>query len=330
MRDGAWMPPPTTIRTPLTIDVEVVRRSESIDPVSDRRLQREVAARRWIRVAAGAYVSASSWDSLLPIERHRLRVQEVARRLEPGAVISHSAAAAVWGIDILGPWPASVDVTIERATGGRSSGAVRRHAWGLDGVETHEFGQHLITTPRQTVIDLARRLSTVRAAGAADQAISTSRRNGPLTTRSDILELLDSRPVRRGDRKARSIIASAETDTANVRESQARVLLAQLGFPASRPQEERYLRSGRHVFGDRYFPEFDHWLEIDGRGKYLSPEFGHDRDAAAIVLDEKSRENEIRREVRGFSRIEATDLDHPRRVYDILTLDGLPSARRRP
>ena len=54
------------------------------------------------------------------------------------------------------------------------------------------------------------------------------------------------------------------------------------------------------------------------------------RDPAAIVIDEKNRENEIRREVRGFSRLEATDADHPRRVYDILTRDGLRSRLPRP
>ena len=135
---------------------------------------------------------------------------------------------------------------------------------------------------------------------------------------------------RRGDVRARRVIDSAETLAANVRETQGRVVIAQLGFPASRPQERRELRSGRVVFGDRYFPEYDHWLEIDGRGKYLSPEFGPDRDPGEIVIDEKNRENEIRREVRGFSRLEATDFDHPRRVYDILTADGLPSSKPRP
>ena len=100
--------------------------------------------------------------------------------------------------------------------------------------------------------------------------------------------------------------------------------------PLPRLQERRVLRSGRLVFGDLYFPEEDHWLELDGRGKYRSPEFGPDRDAAEIAIDEKNRENEIRREVRGFSRLEPADLDHPRRVYDILTADGLRATRPRP
>lgn len=223
-----------------------------------------------------------------------------------------------------------MDVTIERATGGRSGGAVRRHALGFEGVERVPFGVHEITTPAQTVLDIARSAPFLVAATAVDQALWVGRAGGPLATRDELVHLLESGPPRRGDVRAWRVLSRAETGAANPRETQAAVLLAHLGFPPSRPQEHRVLRSGRVVFGDRYFPDFDHWLEIDGRGKYLSPEFDPDRDPATIVIDEKNRENEIRREVRGFSRLEAIDLDAPRRVYDILTSAGLPSTRRRP
>jgi hypothetical protein len=42
------------------------------------------------------------------------------------------------------------------------------------------------------------------------------------------------------------------------------------------------------------------------------------------------RSDEIRREVRGFSRWEATDADHPRRIWDILVGDGMRCSRPRP
>lgn len=109
-----------------------------------------------------------------------------------------------------------------------------------------------------------------------------------------------------------------------------RLLVVALGFPIPRRQERRTLPSGRCVFGDLSFPDADHWLEIDGRGKYTSPEYTGGRTPAAVVIDEKNRENEIRREVRGFSRLEATDADHPQRVYDVLTADGLRSSKPRP
>jgi len=310
--------------------ISIVRRRDQIDTVDDRRLQRGVRSGEWIRITAGAYARADDWRRLRPIEQHRVRVHEVARRMEPGAVISHFAAAAEHGIDIFGLWPTRVDVTIGRASGDRSSGAVRRRALGLEGVERTPLGVHHVTTPAQTALDIARVSSFLVAASAVDQAIWSGRPSGALTTKDELLRLLDAGPARRGDVRARRAIEKADCGAANPRETHARVLLEHLGFPPSRSQERRLLRSGRVAFADRYFPDHDHWLEIDGRGKYLSPEFGVERDAAAIVIDEKNRENEIRREVRGFSRLEATDLDIPRRVYDILTADGLPSSKRRP
>jgi len=309
--------------------IVVSRRGDQLDPVDDKRRRRLVAAGTWTRVVPGVYVLTEEWMRLRPIQQHQVRLHEVARRLAPGAVVSHLAAAAELGIDVLGAWPKTIDVTIDRARGGRSGGWVRRHALGLEHVKRVPFGTHEITTAAQTALDLARTLPFVRASSAVDQALWTERDGGPLTTKDEIFALLDVAP-RRGDVRARRVIESAEVLAANVRETQGRVLFTQLGFPASRPQERRELRSGRLAFGDHYFPEHDHWLEIDGRGKYLSPEFGSDRDAAEIVIDEKNRENEIRREVRGFTRLEATDLDHPRRVYDILTGDGLPSSKPRP
>jgi hypothetical protein len=332
MAAGSNAPSGEPERVPPTLEspIDVFRRDDQLDVVDDRRLRRHIRSGEWVRVTAGAYARAASWNALRPIDRHRVRVLEVCRRLRPGAVVSHLAAAAVHGIDVLGSWPRYVDVRIERASGGRSGGAVRRHALGLEGVECTEFGVHRITTPAQTALDLARTLPFLRASTAVDQALWEDRPGGALTRKAALLDLLDAGGPRRGDVRARRVLEAAESGAANVRETQARVVLAQLGFPPSHPQERRILASGRLVFGDRYFPHHDHWLEIDGRGKYLSPEFGDDRDPADIVIDEKNRENEIRREVRGFSRLEATDFDHERRVYDVLTGDGLPSSRRRP
>ncbi|GAA5211436.1 hypothetical protein [Microbacterium kyungheense] len=315
---------------PSATELVVMRRREQLDVVDDRRLRRNLASGSWTRITAGSYVVTAEWRRLRPIQRHRVLVDEVARRLEPGAVISHFAAAAQHDIDILGAWPRRVDVRIERATGGRSGGAVKRRAIGLEGVEREPFGMHELTTPAQTALDIARSAPFLVAASAVDQAIWRDRDGGPLTTVEELTSLLDAVPRQRGDVRARRVLDVADPGAANPRETKAAHVLRSLGFPRSRSQERRILRSGRLVFGDRYFPEHDHWLEVDGRGKYLSPDFGDDRDPHEIVIDEKNRENEIRREVRGFSRLEATDFDNPRLVYDVLTADGLPSTKPRP
>ena len=51
-------------------------------------------------------------------------------------------------------------VTTERASGGRSGGAIRRVATGLDGVDRVPYGRHEVTTAAQTALDAARPNST--------------------------------------------------------------------------------------------------------------------------------------------------------------------------
>lgn len=311
-------------------DVHVARRRDLVVPADNRRLKRLLSSGEWHRVAPGAFADGRQWRDLTAIDRHRLRVFEAIARLPSPTVVSQRAAAAFWDMDVLGDWPSQIDVTTARAPGGRSGGVFRRHAVGLEGVDRIAFGHHEITTAAQTALDLARTLPFMHAVAVVDQALWADRDGGALTTKEEILALMTATAPRRGDVRARRVIDAAETGAANVRETQTRLVIAALGFPIPRLQERRVLRSGRLVFGDMYFPEHDHWLEVDGRGKYLSPQFGPDRRPADIVIDEKNRENEIRREVRGFSRLEAADADHPGRVYDILVGDGLPPAKPRP
>ncbi len=321
----------TLTHEPLTSSpIEVFRRRGRFDPIDDRRVRAAVAAGAWVRIIPGVYARAEAWRALRPHEQHRVRVLEVTHRLETPALVSHHAAAAAWGIDTLGRWPERVDVRVPRASGGRSTGRIRRYPLGVDDVATAPFGRHRVTTPAQTALDLARALPFVRGIAALDQAIWTERSGGALTDLAEIEELRAAQPSPRGDARASRVLAFASTGAANVRESQMRVLVVELGFGLPTVQERRVLPSGRVAFGDLYFPDADHWVEIDGRGKYLSPEYTGGLDAAQIVLDEKARENEIRRIVRGFSRLDALDAEHPRRVFDILTGDGLRSILPRP
>lgn len=311
--------------------ITLIRRSDRpLEHIDDRRLRRAIDSGQWQRIVPGAFAETSDWSRLSRIERQRLFVDEATRRLRHPAVVSHSSAASKWDIDVLGPWPTRLDITTGVRSGGRSSGRVKRHALGLDDVERVAWGDHEITTPAQTALDLARTLPFVKAVSAVDQAIWTGRRGGALTTIDDIRTRLDDSRPRPGDARARRVLDFANPLAANVRESQSRVVVVQLGFPMPLVQVSRRLRSGRLAISDLFFEREDHWCEIDGRGKYLSPEFGAARRPNEIVIDEKNRENEIRREVRGFSRWEAIEADSPRRIWDILTGDGMPCSKTRP
>lgn len=312
-----------------SLDVEIIRRRDRADPIDDRKLRAAIAAGEWSRIAAGVFVRAHDWKALRPIERHRVFVRETMRRMRTPGIACHAAAAALHDMDMLGDWPGHVDVITPPARGGRSTGHIRRHPRDLAAVEFDTVDGFPATTPAQTALDLARVLPFDQGVAVVDQAIRTDRPGGPLAGTAAIFALA-STGGHRGDARAARAVSFADPRAANVRESQSRVLIARLGFPRPTLQERRVLPSGRVVYGDFYWPEHDHWGELDGRGKYLSPEFGAHRDPRAIVLDEKSRENEIRRVVRAFSRWEPRDLDAPRRLYDILTADGLPSVLPRP
>lgn len=314
----------------LATPIDIVRRSDQGDPLDDRRLRKAITDGSWVRIAPGAFARAADWHTLKPHERHRTKVLEVMRRLRGPVIIGMFAAAALWGIDVLGAWPTRVDVIRPPANGGRSSGWIRRHPRDVGAIATIPCGQHRVTTPAQTALDLARTQPHVNAVAIVDQAIWTGRKGGALTSLDDIFALWHDGAAHRGNARASRALSFASPLAANVRESQSRVQIARLGFPVPRLQERRVLRTGRLVFGDFYFPSHDHWGELDGHGKYRDAAFTGGRDAAAVVIDEKNRENEIRREVRGFSRWEPADADVPARLYDILTGDGLPSALPRP
>jgi hypothetical protein len=54
------------------------------------------------------------------------------------------------------------------------------------------------------------------------------------------------------------------------------------------------------------------------------------RSADEVLMAEKDRADELRRQVRALSRWRTPALRSPRLLYDILTGDGLPSFRPRP
>lgn len=108
--------------------LDVIRRTERADPIDDRKLRAQIVAGSWTKIAPGAFVQTAQWSTLKAHEQHRARVEEVTRRMRGPAVLSHFAAAALWSIDVLGSWPARIDVSRPQARGGRSTGWIRRPA----------------------------------------------------------------------------------------------------------------------------------------------------------------------------------------------------------
>ncbi|MCC4909604.1 hypothetical protein [Microbacterium sp. cx-59] len=259
-----------------------------------------------------------------------MRGTEAAARAASPLTLGYFAAAAQWGIDKLGAWPARIDTIVPRTSGGRSSGVFRRRTrTSVDAVVTPWQG-HEITTAAQTAIDLARVSSFTAGVIAMDQALWARRPGGPLATRAEIAGILSTRGSRVGAARAWDAFEAATHLSDSVRESQSRVLIGALGFPVPVLQREFVLPGGRRIRTDFFFPDFDHAGEFDGLGKYLDPQMRDGQTAEQALTAEKDRGDELRRMVRALSRWRTPQLDDPRLLWDVLTLDGLPSRRPRP
>lgn len=283
-----------------------------------------------IRVAPGSYANAAYWRGLTPIEQHRVRVYEAASRVRQVTVFSHHAAAAVWGIDILGPWPQKVDTRVGRAAGGRSTGLIARHALGVEGIDLRPWNGHLLTSPAQTAIDLAATMPYMHGVICVDQALWRRRVGGPLATFDELMDALGAPGALRGAARAERALHFATDASDSVRESESRVAIDRLGFPAPLLQHPFLLPSGRRVSVDFFFEAYSHVGEFDGTGKYLDRALLAGRTPEQALLDEKDREDELRRVVSAVSRWRTPALRDPRLLYDILCGDGLPSTRPRP
>ncbi|MET1042579.1 MAG: hypothetical protein ABWX59_00500 [Microbacteriaceae bacterium] len=244
-------------------------------------------------------------------------------------VFSHHAAAALWGIRMLREWPSTVDVSVDRASGGRSNGVLRRHCRGLDGVAVTSVDGLLVTTPAQTVADLARTLPFADGVVAMDSALHLKRKPVPLATTAEVRECVAAFEGSRGWRRALVAADFATGLSDSAEESHSRVQIHLLGFPAPQLQRRFVDSQGFVADTDFYWEEFDHAGESDGHSKYTDPKLRNGMTPGEVVIAEKKRENRLRRLVRTLSRWEPADLYPPSRLRRILTDAGLPSSGSR-
>lgn len=309
----------------------IIRRREALVlGTNDSTLRKFTRNGGIVRIAQGSYARSVAWSGLKPHEQHRLKVLEAAGRARGTAVYSHYAAAALWDIRILGAWPDRIDVTTTQTGGGRSTGSVKRHSRPAGDAEIVEHDGLLLTSPAQTVVDLARALPFADGVVAMDSALHFGRRPEALTTTDAIARCVDAAAGQRGYRKANAAAEFATGQSDSPEESHSRVWIHLLGFPRPLLQVTFRLPSGRKAKPDFYWKDFDHAGECDGRAKYTDPQFLRGRTAEMAVIDEKNRENELRQVVGRVSRWEPRQLYPPRQLYDRLTFDGLPSSKPRP
>ncbi len=253
-------------------------------PLGGDALLRAEAAGQLRRLRRGAYVGVDHWDALDATAQHALVVRAVLSA-QPGALVSHRSAAALWGLPVIGRRDEAVHLTVAVGSGGRSTRGVRRHQWAgavsegcLDGIR--------VTSPARTLVDVGRSAGLLAAVVAGDAALRAG-----LVTVADLDDELAACGTCRGIRTARRAVALMDGRSESPGESLSRVRMAELGLPAPTLQHEVQDAYGFVGRVDFYWPGPRVVGEFDGRAKY-----GLDGDAGAAdrVWNEKLREDRIR------------------------------------
>lgn len=288
-------------------------------------LARAVARGDLVRVERGAYIASSVWAEARPWERYRLRCLAVARA-RPDAVLCHAAAAAIWGIPLLRS-ARRVDVLARGPEAGRVSGSLHyrgtrvpeAHVVSVDGVR--------VTDLARTLTELTSRTSFAEGVVVMDWASGPgSDGQGPRVPARLIHERAAELELVRGARRLSHVLAFADGRAASAGESLSRVRMFELGFALPELQHEFRLDTGRRAVTDFRWADQRIVGEYDGIAKYRAAEFRRGRTPEQIVVEEKLREDALRRQGEGVVRWIWDDLWAPRRFASLLIEQGVPRA----
>lgn len=280
--------------------------------ISRDEVAREVTGGRLHRLRSGLYVERSDVDQSLPAYEtarrdYLQRIHAAARSIEPGTVISHGSALALYGLPLF-----DVPLDYPTATRHRAGGGTRRSAalacanLPLDG-EVREVDGVAVTSPERSIVDVARTVGLESGVCAADEAI----RRG-LCSRSDLERQAAAARGRTGVARARVLPELSSGLSESVLESLVRLILVGAGLPVPEQQVWFTPVRGENFRVDFFWPEWRLVVEVDGLGKY------GDTPAAIrrSVVAERRRQRLL--EEAGYTVIRWSweDLRHPQRMAE--------------
>ncbi len=306
-----------------TVPGAVRHRSEVLLDYDDPDLPtRCIRAGLLVRVAHGYYATSVVWSALRRREQHIELAHAVSRR-HPNVQFSHVTAALLHGLPWLGRVSMQLHSVVDRAAEERSSSIIRRRRIDRD-IQPVRVAAALVTSPARTIFDVACDSSFATGLACADYGLARR-----LTTPDELssLPLLHSR--RKGIRKARTVIDMADGRIESAGESLCRSVIHHLGFIAPVPQYEFWDGGVLLGRGDFYWPEQRVLLEFDGLAKYTNPQFRDGRTAGEVVVEEKLREDRIRRLGIRVVRLTWDELKQPSEVARLLTSAGIPQRQPR-
>jgi very-short-patch-repair endonuclease len=259
-------------------------------------LHEALASGKLRRVIRGVYLRdhIAAQRSLRSAHRDLAYAHEL---LTPGRhVFSHATAAALWRLPRVGAWPPIVHTSAPYATGGRSEGRIKRHIVGVP--EIDRIDGLAVTPLMRTVVDIARSEGFLAGILVADRALRGFDGMAPTRTAVGIDELRDAAAMTspgRGSAVAREVALFADGLAGSPGESLSRVRMRELRVAPPELQREFTDREGRMIV-DFCWPAHRVIGEFDGVAKYLREEWTDGRTASEVVVDEKWREDRLRRQ----------------------------------
>lgn len=245
-----------------------------------------------IRVRHNRYTTSAEWNALDGRQKMVLRARAANGELDR-PVFSHTTAAALHRIPLLGSWPEHVEVRSGDDTRGRAHGTVRHRC--QTEPSTVDLAGLTVTCPAQTAIDVGRVLGLGAGVVAADDVL----RRG-LATHADLMDRWTAIPKGgRGKRIARTVLLLADARAESPGESLSRVRMYENGFPKPDLQHQVNDHLGLVGFTDFWWNHLRLVGEFDGKLKYRLDSGGAD---AERLVAEKVREDRIRATDRRIGR----------------------------
>lgn len=272
------------------------------DASGSRALSRSVERGTRLRLRRGVFVESAVWRALTAEERLLLRVVALAATAVTRPVFSHWSAAVLLGLPVARRATDLVDLVVD-GTRNRTVAGARVHRLHVDGSEVIEVFGLLCTSPTRTAVDIAADGAFEEAVVLADAALALL---GPDGERL-LTGALEGSGRRRGAERASRVLAFADGRSGSPGESISRVRMHRLGFV--RPELQVAIETdGAVEFTDFGWEEVLAAGEFDGEVKYRLDRYRRGRSPEDVVVDEKNRENRIRRQRPRFARWDWAEL----------------------
>ncbi|TFC95964.1 MULTISPECIES: type IV toxin-antitoxin system AbiEi family antitoxin domain-containing protein [Cryobacterium] len=289
-----------------------------------------------VRTRRGIYVPGEAWRAAGPDQRYRLFVLATALVACRPLVLSHTSAAVLHGLPIIGDWPRTVHMINPDASGGSTARFTTSHR-GAPAPDPSFIGGIAVTSLPRTLVDVAASTSFLVGVTMIDHALRVEQervtaearrsiRGRRALTKEDLFAELAAVKPRAGARQAERAIAFGNGLSANGGESLSRVRMFQLGFEVPELQVCFPDVGGHDYWVDFYWRRIRKIGEFDGKLKYTRGAVLGDRDPGEVVWEEKRREDALRHHSDSFDRWDWAIAFSVQRFHRFLVERGVPRA----